>query len=154
MIFKVNNKDTRTTPLASFGFLQVFLLLTLNVFLTLFWCFIVNFYHVIAGWETSWQQLSTSWPLTWKVSSWRGLVSVSAIQGGSQSPFLSRLTREICWWGGAPNQIPAPMNKLYSSNFPSCTTHMLRCRSHVSNLEPFGLQVNALPTTFSRHQLQ
>ena len=45
-MFKVNNKDTRMTPLVS-------LLLTLNIFHTLFQCFIVNFEHVIAGWEGS-----------------------------------------------------------------------------------------------------
>ena len=45
-MFKVNNKDTRTTP----GVVLVSLLLTLNIFHTLFTAFIVNFGQVIAGW--------------------------------------------------------------------------------------------------------
>ena len=45
-MFKVNNKDTRTTP----GVVLVSLLLTLNIFHTLFSAFIVNFEQVIAGW--------------------------------------------------------------------------------------------------------
>ena len=47
-MFKVDNKDTRTTPLA-IAIVLVSLLLTLNIFHTLF--SIVNFEHVIAGWE-------------------------------------------------------------------------------------------------------
>ena len=43
-IFKINNKDTRTTP----GVALVSLLLTLNIFHTLFQCFIVNFEKVNA----------------------------------------------------------------------------------------------------------
>ena len=46
-MFKVNNKDTRTTP----GIVLVSLLLTLNIFHTLFSAFIVNFGQVIAGWD-------------------------------------------------------------------------------------------------------
>ena len=46
-MFKVNNKDTRTTP----GVVLVSLLLTLNIFHTLFSAFIVNFEQVIAGWD-------------------------------------------------------------------------------------------------------
>ena len=41
-MFKVNNEDTRTTPVA--------LLLTLNIFRTFFSVFIVNFEHVVANW--------------------------------------------------------------------------------------------------------
>ena len=44
-MFKVNNKDARTT-----GVVLVSLLLTLNAFHTLFHVFIVKFEHVIAGW--------------------------------------------------------------------------------------------------------
>ena len=47
-MFKVNNKDTRTTP----GVVLVSLLLTLNIFHTLFSAFIVNFGQVIAGWAS------------------------------------------------------------------------------------------------------
>ena len=48
-MFKVNNKDARTTP---FGVVLVSLLLTLNIFHTL--CVsIVNFKHVIADWAVS-----------------------------------------------------------------------------------------------------
>ena len=46
-MFKVNNKDTRTTP----GVVLVSLLLTLNMFHTLFSAFTVNFEQVIAGWD-------------------------------------------------------------------------------------------------------
>ena len=45
-MFKVNNKDTRTTPLASLWYL----LLTLNIFHTLFQCSIVNSEQVNAEW--------------------------------------------------------------------------------------------------------
>ena len=48
-MFKVNNKDTRTTPMAN-GIVLVSLLLTLNIFHTLFYCFVVNFEQVIAAW--------------------------------------------------------------------------------------------------------
>ena len=46
-MFKVNNKGTRTTP----GIVLVPLLLTLNIFHTLSSVSIVNFEHVIAGWD-------------------------------------------------------------------------------------------------------
>ena len=48
-MFRVNNKDTRTTPLS--------LLLTLNIFHNFFQCFycfsvsVVNFKHVYADWD-------------------------------------------------------------------------------------------------------
>ena len=48
-MFKVNNKDTRMTPMAN-GIVLVSLLLTLNIFHTLFYCFVVNFEKVIAAW--------------------------------------------------------------------------------------------------------
>ena len=44
-MFKVNNKDTRTTPTA------VSLMLTLSIFHTLFGVSVVNFEQVIAGWR-------------------------------------------------------------------------------------------------------
>ena len=47
-MFKVNNKDTRTTP----GVILVSLLLTLNIFHTLFFSVsIVNFEHLNADWD-------------------------------------------------------------------------------------------------------
>ena len=47
-MFKVNNKDTRTTP----GVVLVSLLLTLNIFHTLFFSVsIVNFEHLNADWD-------------------------------------------------------------------------------------------------------
>ena len=48
-MFKVNNKDTRTTPIVN-GIVLVSLLLTLNIFHNLFYCFVVNFKRVIASW--------------------------------------------------------------------------------------------------------
>ena len=47
-MFKVNNKDTRTTP----GVILVSLLLTLNIFHTLFFSVsVVNFEHLNADWD-------------------------------------------------------------------------------------------------------
>ena len=46
-MFKVNNKDTRTTP----GVVLVSLLLTLNIFHTLFSVSIVDFEQVNADWD-------------------------------------------------------------------------------------------------------
>ena len=48
-MFKVNNKDTRTTPM--FCVALVSLLLTLNILHTLFSVSIVNFEQVTASWE-------------------------------------------------------------------------------------------------------
>ena len=48
-MFKVNNKDTKTTLLASFWWL----LLALNIFHTYSSVSIVNFEHVIASWEVA-----------------------------------------------------------------------------------------------------
>ena len=45
-MFKVNNKDIRTTP----GAVPVSLLLTLNIFYILFYVSIFDFEYVIAGW--------------------------------------------------------------------------------------------------------
>ena len=44
-MFRITNKDTRTTP----GVVLVFLLLTLNIFQTYFSVFIVKFEHPISG---------------------------------------------------------------------------------------------------------
>ena len=46
-MFKVNNKDKKTTP----GVVLLPLLLTSNIFHTLFTFPIVNFEHVTAGWS-------------------------------------------------------------------------------------------------------
>ena len=54
-LLKVNNKDTRTTP----EVILVSLLLTLNKFHTLLYVSIVNFKHVIAGWEKNFEQKNT-----------------------------------------------------------------------------------------------
>ena len=50
-MFTVNNRDTRTTPMASLTFsLTVSLLLTLNIFHTCSSVSIVNFEQVNTGW--------------------------------------------------------------------------------------------------------
>ena len=51
-MLKVNNKDTRTTPVAS-GVVLISLLLTLNIFQPCSSVSIVNFEHVITGRERS-----------------------------------------------------------------------------------------------------
>ena len=59
-MFKVSNKDTRTTT----GVVLVSLLLTLNIFHTLFYCSsvsVVNFKHVNADWGWVLQKLQ-NWP--------------------------------------------------------------------------------------------
>ena len=47
-MFKVNNKDTRTTPLASFWYL---LLLTLNIYTSCSSVSFVNFKQINADWD-------------------------------------------------------------------------------------------------------
>ena len=52
-MYKINNKDTRMTPfLYPTGVILVSLLLILNIFHTFFSVSIVNFEHVIAGWDS------------------------------------------------------------------------------------------------------
>ena len=49
-MFKVNNKDTKTTPMSRYD-VFIALLLTLNMFYTFFQCSIVE--HAIPGWGGS-----------------------------------------------------------------------------------------------------
>ena len=68
-------------------------------------------------------------------SSRGGFVSVRAVRRGSQSPFWSPWP-ERCSWDGAVHLFSAPNNLPNSSDYPSCTIHMLSWRNLVSNLEP------------------
>ena len=61
-MLKVNNKDTRMTPRMTPGVVLVSLLLTLNIFPPCSSVSIVNFEHVIAGWDINiWKSSSVKY---------------------------------------------------------------------------------------------
>ena len=62
-MFKVNNKDTRTTPLAPFRWLHCYLW----TYFTHCYLSIVNFEHVIVGWEIKSDQVKAAF-ICWKLT--------------------------------------------------------------------------------------
>ena len=61
-MFKVNNKDTRTTPMVSNDVVLASLLLTLNIFAHFSSVSIVKFEQINTGWENSVQAIWRPFP--------------------------------------------------------------------------------------------